>query len=45
MASVLVGAPMKMKWDERMISRPGKLIDSSHFLYPFLPKIQVLAVQ
>lgn len=45
MSIVLLGAPVKMIWDEGMISRSGKLGDSSHSLYPFLSEIQVLAVQ
>lgn len=45
MAIVLLSAPVKMMWDEGMISRFGKLGDSSHSLYPFLSEIQVLAIQ
>lgn len=32
MTVVLIGIPVKMKWDRKMISRPEKLGDSSLFV-------------
>lgn len=44
MATVLLGAPVKIKWDEGMISRPGKMDNRSHSLYPFLSETQMSAI-